>query len=140
MAVIDATVRGGSPDWDVTGSTLKPPPHGTVLVEWLGMAGDDTGEPVQLGNFGDKSVHVSGTIGTSAVTLQGTNEVDGAGVPVNWVGIKSPDSVAISYTALPDGDQLLENFRFIRPNVSTGTGTGIKVTVYGRKNKMASGG
>lgn len=140
MAEIAAVVTGGSPAWDVQGPTLNPPPGGTSLTKWAGMAGGDTGEPVQLGSFGDKSVHVSGTIGTSAVTLQGTNEVDGAGVPINWVGLRTPDSVAISFAALPGLVQVLENPRFIRPDVSTGTGTGITVTVYGRKQKMASGG
>lgn len=141
MAVIDATILGGSPDWEPIGSTLKPPPHGTTIVQWAAMAGGDTGEPVQVGLFGDKSVQASGTIGTSAVTLEGTNEVDGAGNPTNWVGLNDPSSTPISFTTtLPKLKQVLEVTRFIRPNVSAGTGSGIKVSVYGRKNKMASGG
>lgn len=141
MAVIDATILGGSPDWEPIGSTLKPPPHGTTVVQWAGMAGGDTGEPVQVGLFGDKSVQASGTIGTTTMLhLQGTNEVDGAGLPINWAALNKPDGTPINLVGLPDLEQVLEVSRFIRPSVGAGTASGIKVSVYGRKTKMASGG
>jgi len=124
MATIPAVFKSG-------------PGPGESTVVWDGMVTGDVGAPVRAAKVGDKSVTVSGTIGTSTLALEGTNEEDTPDVPdlTTMQVLHNPTvTTAISYTTLPKQDQILEVTKWIRPNLSGGAGaSGVKVTVLFRR-------
>jgi len=120
--------------------TLKSTPGvGEFLVTWDGLATGDVGAPVRGGRASDRSYTASGTIGTSTLTIEGTNEEDTPDVPdlttmlvLNAPGTPSP--TALSHTTLPQARQVLEAMRWTRPQVAGGAGaSGIKVTMAFRR-------
>lgn len=106
------------------------PQRGTLQVSWEGLANGDNGNAQQIGQFGDKSVHVKGTFGTGGTcVIQGSN--DGA----TWKTLTDPQGNALSFTAEAI-EQILENVRYYRPNVTAGDGsTSLNVYIYGRRSK-----
>ena|SRR3990167_7608547 len=87
-----------------------------VLVTWVALAIGDTGEPVSLLDYPDKTVTVEGTIGGGTLTMQGSN--DGT----NYYSLTDPQGSAIALTAA--GIKLItENPVWIRPSASGGAPT-----------------
>ena len=81
MAVITPTpiLRPGTVDY-----------RGIVIVQWVGVGVGDTCEPVELGTYSDRSIQLSGTLGTASISLQGSltgdayeTLLDHNGVPVS---------------------------------------------------------
>jgi hypothetical protein len=116
MATVTPLITGGRP--------LGSPPRGTVIVEWNLPASGDDGDWVELPQFPDKSVMVTGTFGTTTVTIQGTNEAD----KTNPQTLNDPQGTALTFTSARI-EQILENPRFIRPIASAGNGTNFKITM-----------
>lgn len=102
---------------------------GSVIVAvWSAGAGGDAGDPIEFVQFADVCMQATGTIGTSTLTLQGSN--DGT----NWETLNSAQGAALSFTALTSTiKQVVERPRYIRPNLSAGTATGIAVTLVMRR-------
>lgn len=100
-------------------------------VQWSGGAGGDTGAQFELKQWDDVTVQVSGTFGTSTVTIKGSN--DGTNWhTLNCKHVSSGSNHTLSYTAA-GLDEMLDSPRYIRPEVSAGTGTGIQVTAICRR-------
>ena len=99
--------------------------NSVVTAQWV-LGSADTGVQVALTDWYDRSIQIAGTMGGATVVIQGSN--DG----VNWVTLRDPASVALSFTAT-DIKQLLEMALYIRPVSSGGTGSAITVTMAGRQ-------
>lgn len=110
-----------------------------VHVVWSGLDGDDTGLPVNISKFSDKSVHIYALTGHGSGTtvLQGSNDeradpdhTDHANA--NWVSLTDPQGNAISKTA--DAiEQILENPLWIRPSQSGGSSADVIVAITGKR-------
>lgn len=87
------------------------------IIGWTGLLNGDTGAAVELVDYADKTVTITGTFGTGGtLVLQGSN--DGT----NWFSLTDPQANAISKTAAAM-EIVLEAPRYIRPNVTAGDGT-----------------
>lgn len=93
-----------------------------LVVSWLNLATGDTGDPIMLPEWADKTVQISDTIGTSTAALEGSND------KASWDVLRAPDSTDLSFTAgLPVVKAVLENPLWVRPNVSGGAGATVDV-------------
>lgn len=96
---------------------------GTKLVTWATLLNTDTGAPVYLPDFGDRSVQLSGTLGVGgAVTMQGSNDAPTA-APATYGGVTDPGLTAIVLSAVGAIETVLDPVVWIRPNVTAGDGT-----------------
>ena len=87
---------------------------------WTGLlqSSSDVGEALEYPHMSDKTVQLSGTLGTGgAITMQGSN--DGT----NWASLTDPQGNAIVLSAIGAMEQIMECPRYIRPNVTAGNGT-----------------
>ena len=64
--------------------------QGIQIVQWKNVASGDTCEPIEMGKYNERSIQLSGTLGTAIVSLDGslTGDVyetllDHNGVPVS---------------------------------------------------------
>ena len=96
----------------------------TTVITWAGMAGADTPLAGPAGQCIDLTVQVTGTFGTTTVTLTGSLDDttyatlnDTAGTPA-----------ALSFTAA-GYKHVQERALFLKPGLSGGTGTGLSVRV-----------
>ena len=88
------------------------------LVTWASLANGDDGAWLQLPEFGDRCVQVSGTFGVGGtVVFEGTNDTAIAGVTLN-----NAQSGPLSLTAV-GVKQVVEIPLFVRPRVTAGDGT-----------------
>lgn len=97
------------------------------VITWPLLATDD-GAPVQQAQWADRSVQVgvSGdNFGTGTVVIEGSN--DG----VTWNTLRSPDSVALTFTA-PGLKEVLEMTAYIRPRASVAV-TNVSVVMAARR-------
>lgn len=99
-----------------------------VRFQWT-LANGDTGEPVYLPEFGDRSWQVEGTFGSGgSVRPEGSN--DGT----NYRALTDPTQTAIAQTAA-GLKQILESTLMVRPNCTAGDGTtAIVVTLFARRS------
>jgi hypothetical protein len=105
MAVRDVTlVEGG---------------NGVQIAAWLDLDSGDSGKPVALAGWPDKTIQV---IGGTTVDMQGSN--DGG---TTWVPISEPDGTALT-GAVPGMFVILENPLLIRPNNVTGNNMAVRIT------------
>jgi hypothetical protein len=87
------------------------------IIGWTGLLNGDTGAAVEMVDYADKTVTITGTFGTGgSVTLQGSN--DGT----NWFALTDPQANAITKTAA-GMEAVLEAPRYIQPSVTAGDGT-----------------
>src|SRR5687767_1915693 len=88
-----------------------------LLVVWTGLDVDDSGSPVEIPGFPDRTVTIEGTFSVGgSCTLQGSN--DGT----NYYSLTDPQGNAITKTA--GGVELVtENTRYVRPLVTAGDGS-----------------
>lgn len=101
------------------------PTYRNYVVSWKNLAGTDSGTPVSIGEYYDRSVQISGTFGGATVTIEGSN--DG----VSYFPLTDPQGNAISKTT-GGIEQIMELTRFVRPVVTGGTGSNINVFMYVR--------
>jgi hypothetical protein len=98
---------------------------GCLLVTWASIANADTVTPIDMAEYGDKSVQVDGTFGGTSVGLQGSN--DGT----NYYALRDPSSTAIAITAA-GSKAVLENTRYVKPVLTGGAASTITVTLLCR--------
>ena len=118
MAVID-------PTWQV-------PAAGCRVYQWATLLADDTGEPVRLVYYQDKSVQLGtvggNTDGGATIVLQGSNDplADPAAVGHTnavWFTLTDPQGNAISRTTSAKIEEVTENPLWVRPVVTGGDET-----------------
>lgn len=87
------------------------------VITWTGLDSDDSGSPVELVDFPDKTVAITGTFGVGgSITMQGS--MDGT----NWFALTDPQGNAITKTAA-GMELIVEAPRYVRPLVTAGDGT-----------------
>lgn len=94
---------------------------------WTGLLNSDTGLPQTGASLPDKSVQVSGTFGAGgSVSIRGSN--DGS----TYFTLTDPQGNALTFTA--NGmEQISENPKFMRPEVTAGDGTtSLTVTIISK--------
>jgi hypothetical protein len=97
----------------------------TQFITWAALANTDTGQPYPSAKLSDKTVQVFGTFGTGgAVTMQGSNDPRVITDPTNaqWVTLTDTTETAIVLDTTTRAAQILQNFRYVRPNVTAGDG------------------
>lgn len=90
------------------------------VVTWTGLtqASSDDGDPFEMPGWPDRSVQVTGTLGTGGVvTIEGSNEA----VPTTWAPLNDPQGNALAINSLRI-EQILELTRWIRPRITAGDG------------------
>lgn len=95
-------------------------------VAWA-LANGESGDPVEFGDFPDRSVQIGGTFGAGGtVVIKGSN--DG----VNYIVLTDPQGNPLSFTA--EGiEAISEVTEFLRPAVTAGDGTtAITITAFMR--------
>jgi hypothetical protein len=118
-----------------------------VEVKWTGLDGDDVGEAVDLSQYPDKSVQVSGVFDSGIATLYWSNDSDAvkadraAGTASGsytaaWVIAQDSLGNNIAKSAA-GGDQILEAGHWFQPRVASGAGSCLlNVTITARRNKI----
>lgn len=108
---------------DIVPTFPKPRPVGTLYVKWV-LTASETGKPVNVSKYPDKTVTFTGTFG-GAVTFEGTNEERGDPDHTDYANAKfvpitdSLDAAAMSKTA-DAGEVILQNYKWIRPKAAAG--------------------
>lgn len=116
MAVIDYTV-----------TTLGTWKDKASVITWSGLTSGDTGQPLEMPGWADRSVQVTGSFGTSGnLRLQGSN--DGS----NWNTLTDPQGNDINITASKI-EQVMEVVRYMRPIVTAGTSVNLTVSILVRR-------
>lgn len=108
--------------------TLKTHKEKTLIYSWV-LANGDTGAPVEMPAFADRSIQVVGTFGSGGnLRIQGSN--DGT----NYATLTDPQGNDLNITAAKI-EQVTEVVRYIRPNVTAGDGTtNLTVILLVRRN------
>ena len=87
-------------------------------IRWLAMANGDTGAAIELGNYQDRSIQITGTFGAGgSVSLQGSN--DGG---TTWATLTDPAGNALTFTSA-GLKQVLQITHKVRMTVTAGDGT-----------------
>ena len=100
-----------------------------VVFTWAAMANGDTGSPVSVAEFADRSLQVTGTFGAGgSVSGEGSND------STNYVALADPQGNALTFTTAKI-EQVLECVQWLRPNVTAGDGTtSLTVTMFARRS------
>ncbi len=114
---------------------LITPMDGPIEIwQWTGLTKRtlDTGDPLNLPHFADRSVQVKGTFGTGGtVIIEGSNDRE-TDTPT-YAPLVDPQGNAISFTAAGI-EQILESTYLIRPRVTAGDSTtDLTVTILVRR-------
>lgn len=92
---------------------------GTLVYTWTLLDTGDTGSPALVTDEGDIDVQLIGTLGASAVAIQGSMDNS------NWATITlSPTPLVVATIS-----RAAQRALFIRPSVSGGAATGLTVIV-----------
>jgi hypothetical protein len=100
--------------------------HRARVIGWEGLTTDDTGYPINVTAWGDKSLHGFGDWGgTGNMVIQGSNDPranpkDPDHSNAKWVTLTDAQGNSISKTA-DFIEQILENPVWIRPYCTLGT-------------------
>jgi len=105
MAVIQPTIIAG--------------PGDSQVITWQALGNADTGAPLKLTQFPDKTLTLTGTHGGATSVLEGSN--DGA----TYGTLNDASATALSLTSNAGPLTILENPVFVRPATSGGTGTNL---------------
>lgn len=87
-----------------------------VVITWTGILENDTGLPVRIPRYPDKTVQVFGTFGAG-----GTITMEGSADNTNWGTLHDPQGANIGVQDL-DPVLIEDNTNFIRPRNSAGDG------------------
>lgn len=103
-----------------------------ISIGWTPLANGDQGQALELHDFVDVSAQVLGTFGVGGnLRIEGSNEE----TPTNWATLTDPQGNALDITAAKI-EQVAENVRWIRPNVTAGDGTtAITVRLYAGRRR-----
>lgn len=117
MAVVDYQVE-----------PLKTHKEKTLIYTWV-LANGDTGQPVEMPGFADRSIQVEGTFGAG-----GNLRIQGSNSGANYATLTDPQGNDLNITAAKI-EQISEVVRWMRPNVTAGDGTtSLTVTLLVRRN------
>ncbi len=105
------------------GYTFKDTYLGKTVI-WTPVTEADTFVAFQASGYADKSVQVTGTMGSATVLLKGSN--DGT----NYAGLTDPQGNAISFTTNTVIKQIEEATLWIQPTHSGGSSESVTVTVF----------
>lgn len=100
-----------------------------LLVTWANLANGDSGAPVDLVEFADRSVQVVGTFGTGgSVSLEGSLDAS------NFASLTDPQGNALAITTAKI-EAVSELTYQVRPRVTAGDGTtSLTVSLLLRRN------
>ena len=115
---------------EISQATTYPTKAGgdVAVTSWTDLASGDTGQPVVLAQFADRTVQVGGTFDGASLIFEGSN--DGA----TYHTLMDPQGNALSFTAA-GLEAVLELPLWVRPRVSGGgAGVAINVTLVGRRS------
>lgn len=103
-------------------------------VQWVGGTTNDYGQPWKRADFSDKCFQIKGDFGSGAtVSLWGSNEIEpGLANDDDWFALTDTTETALSFTS-HTGGQILQNPRWIRPKVVSGTNPVIRVLIEATK-------
>lgn len=91
-------------------------------AKWTGLLNGDTGDPVLLTEYPDRTVEIYGTPGAGfSITLEGSN--DRPTEAPTYVALTDPQGNAITKTTVPALEVVEESPLIVRPNVTAGDGT-----------------
>ena len=85
---------------------------GVRIVRWVGLTNADTGEPVVVGAYQDKSVQFIDMDG-NGVTIQGSLDTDPA--TSDWETLNDPQGGALSAVVADKLENILEHVYQLRP-------------------------
>lgn len=104
-------------------------------VKWEGLTTNDYGTPYENPSYSDKTFQILGNFGSGAtVVLQGSNVWSPVLTDDNdWESLTDTTETAISATSKLGG-QILQNYRWIRPKVTSGTSPDIDVLITTARN------
>ena len=112
-------------------TALLPDMIGAVSRQrWVGLANGDDGAPIDMREFYDRSVQVSGTFGAG-----GTCVIEGTLNGTDWITLTNAIGDSLSFTA--GGIEFITELVWkVRPRVSAGDGsTAIDVNMFLRRSK-----
>lgn len=91
------------------------------LATFLGLSESDTDpNPIELVEYADRSVQITGTFNGGSVVIEGSN--NGA----DWQPLTDPQGNPITVTSAKI-EQIEECVRYVRPRVTSGSGLSINV-------------
>lgn len=104
-------------------------------VKWEALTTNDYGQPWELPNHSDKTLSILGNFGSGAtVTMQGSNVWKPVLTDDNdWHTLTDTTETDIAATAKL-GSQILQNYRWIRPKVTSGTSPDLDVLICSARN------
>lgn len=104
-------------------------------VKWEGLTTGDYGQPWENPNYSDKTFSILGNFGSGAtVTLQGSNVWNPVLTDDNdWHTLTDTTETDIAVTS-KTGGQILQNYRWLRPKVASGTSPDIDVLITSARN------
>lgn len=102
---------------------------GVAIVEWTGLLNTDDGQPIELVQFSDRSIQVTGTFGAGGnLRIQGS--LDG----VNWAVLTDPQGNDLNITTAKI-EAVAEMTTWIRPLVTAGdVSTNLTVRLVARRD------
>lgn len=104
-----------------------------IVVTWAAMATGDTGEPVSLAEYGDKTFQVTGTFGGASLNMEGSNDL------VTWSPLSNRQGTAMAFT-VAGMNTSQDRPAYVRPNCVGGAASGMIVTVCCHRSDIAQGG
>lgn len=91
---------------------------------WANLTTDDTGAPIEMAAFADRSIQMTGTFDGATVAMQGSN--DGG---TTWVTLKDPFGNDLTFTAA--GLRTIVDLAYhVRPAVTVNGAGGCDVNAY----------
>lgn len=107
-----------------------------MTFTWSGMGAGDVGVGVQAFRYIDKTCQsfvsgVGGQFGTSSLWVEGSNNsIDGQDGA--WIYVHDPQGNDVQLSVTSGAiETILENPRWVRPRVGTGTGSLVSVSLFG---------
>jgi hypothetical protein len=91
--------------------------HTCVIATWAAMPNGEVGTPVELGNFADRSVQITGVFGVG-----GNLRIEGSINGTDYAPLTDPQGNALDFTT-PKIEAISELVRYVRPRVTAGDGT-----------------
>ena len=97
--------------------TLKTHKEKTLIYTWSGLLNGDSGEPIEMPSFADRSIQIVGVFGSGGnLRIQGSNN------GTDWATLTDPQGNDLNITTAKI-EQVTEVVRYIRPLVTAGDGT-----------------
>jgi len=105
-----------------------------VRATWTGLLNGDTGAPVEIGDWADRTVQIYGTFGAGgSINLEGS--LDKTSESPTYAILSDPQGNAVTKSAAAM-EVFEEGPLLIRPNVTAGDGTtALTVKLLARRNR-----